>query len=367
MNNFSFVGSLLENGILGGNITGTNAIRSTIKNVQLSADASVENVELEGTIIGDQNAPAMLTNLIIKDNVKLEGVVIGVNVEIGNNVTFGKGVRFVNVDAIPAGLSLTDVLPTLSISTNTGVTGVTPVDLSADIFSEGEGLLAAINATVAEQGWVLTQNTQHGYLQLNDGNFRYTVRTSGLRKTANSAGFRMSATQKVHFYTGTQLEVENQPVVQDINALQTALAAMGLPTVEVKEAGTIKVMNTDGSWYSARPDIFSERVGNEQAEGVLVEESVRFTFVDEQGDKRQQFFYAAPADMTALLTVDSGFSLDNNSMLRVNINGKIYQGRLDYRVTQGTAPADGKLQVISSADGFTLIYPNGERQALYTN
>lgn len=367
MNNFSFVGSLLENGILGGNITGTNAIRSTVKNVQLSADASVEYVELEGTIIGDQNAPAMLTNLIIKDNVKLEGVVIGVNVEIGNNVTFGKGVRFVNVDAIPAGLSLTDVLPTLSISTNTGVTGVTPVDLSADIFSEGEGLLAAINATVAEQGWVLTQNTQHGYLQLNDGNFRYTVRTSGLRKTANSAGFRMSATQKVHFYTGTQLEVENQPVVQDINALQTALAAMGLPTVEVKEAGTIKVMNTDGSWYSARPDIFSERVGNEQAEGVLVEESVRFTFVDEQGDKRQQFFYAAPADMTALLTVDSGFSLDNNSMLRVNINGKIYQGRLDYRVTQGTAPADGKLQVISSVDGFTLIYPNGERQALYTN
>lgn len=367
MNNFSFVGSLLENGILGGNITGSNAIRSTVKNVQFSANASIELVELEGTITGDQQAPAMLTNLVIKANTKLEGVTIGTNVEIGTNVTFGKGVRFVNADVIPAGVSLADLLPTLSISTNAGVSRAASLDLSADIFLEGKGLLDAINATVAEQGWVLSQNAQHGYLQLNDGDFRYTVHTSGLRKTANSSGFRMSATQKVHFYTGTQLDVENQPVVQDMNALQTALAGMGLPTIEVKETGTIKVMNTDGSWYSARPNLFSERVGNEQAEGVLVAETVRFTFVDEQGDKRQQFLYAAPADMAALLAVDSGLSLDNNSMLRVNINGKTYQGRLDYRVTQGTAPADGKVQVISTADGFTLVYPNGERQVLYTN
>lgn len=367
MNNFSFVGNVLENGTLGGKITGSKKIRSTIKNVQLSANTSIENQELEGTIIGDYQAPAVLKNIVIKDNTMLQGVVIGANVKIGNNVTFGKGVRFTDTDDIPSNVSLANLLPTLAVSTNKGISDSVPLDLSADILSEGKGLLADINAVVAEQGWELVQNTQHGYLQLDDGDFRYTIRTSDVRKTMNPSSFHMSANQKIHFYTGTQLEVVNQPVVQDINALHTALVTMGLPTLEVKKEGTLKIMNTDGSWYSVRPNIFSERVGSDKTEGVSIEETVRFTFIDEKGDKRQQLFYAAPADMAALLAIDNNLSLDNHNILQVKINGKNYQGRLDYRVTQGTAPSNGEMQVIHLTNGVKLIYPNGERQILYSN
>ena len=320
INDFDFVGTSLENGILGGNITSSSSMQGTFKNIGFAADAKLEKVNLQGNIVGDVNAPAMLQNLTIEDNTHLEGVIIGSEVILGDNITFGSGVRF-------------------------------------------DSILEAINALVESQGLVITQNADQ--LQAEDNGILYAVQIMVSNKAKQEASLRLTPTQTVHFITATSLDITSQPAVQDIEALRAALAAIELPTEETQDNGNIKVFASDNVWYSARPDLFSIEVEADAATGLSVAEVANFIF-ELNGKKRRQSFYAAPADMDALLTIDSATSLTAQG-LRFTLSGKTYSGRLDYEVTQGDAPEVSELQVIEKSGNMILIYPNGERQKLFSN
>ncbi len=322
INDFDFVGTSLENGILGGNITNSSTMQNRFKNVSFVANATLEKVNLQGNILGDANAPALLQNLTIEDNTYLEGVIIGSEVILGDNITFGIGVQF-------------------------------------------DSILIAINslASVKDQGWVITQNS--GQLQLVDNGILYAVQVMASNLAKQSAGLRLTATQAVHFITDTNLDITSQPAVQDIDALRAALAAINLPNIEVQTNGNVKVSASDTIWYSARPDLFSVEVGADTVTGLSVTEIANFVF-ERDGKKRQQSFYAAPSDMDAILAVDSRASLTAQE-LRFTLAGKTYSGRVDYEVTQGNVPTDGNLQVTEENGNLVLIYPNGARQKLFSN
>ncbi|MDM8564256.1 choice-of-anchor D domain-containing protein [Candidatus Halobeggiatoa sp. HSG11] len=319
INDFDFVGTSLENGTVGGTITSSGSMRGVFKNVSFAADTTLEKVNLQGNIIGDINAPTLLQNLTIEDNTYLEGVIIGSEVILGNNITFGIGVRI------------------------------------------NDSLLAAINALVKDMGLIVTQNAD--ILQAEDNTILYAVRIAASNSTKRNASLRLTPTQTVHFITAIDLDITAQPAVQNLDALQIALAAINLPNVEVQANGNVKVSASDAIWYSARPDLFSVETNAEI--GLSVAEVANFVF-EQDGKKRQQSFYAAPADMDALLAVDSSVGLTAQK-LRFTLDGTTYSGRVDYEVTQGDVPADGNLQVLEEEDNFVLVYPDGARQKLFSD
>ncbi len=318
--NFEFVGTSIENGILGGIITSSSSVQGTFRNFSFAADTQLEKVNVQGNVLGDINAPAMLKNLTIEDNTYLEGVIIGSEVILGNNITFGAGVRF-------------------------------------------DSLLPAINAIVEDQGLVITQNADQ--LQAEDNGILYAVQVVASNRAKRKASLQLTPTQIVHFITATSLDITTQPAVQDINALRSALAAIELPTVEIQTNGNVKVIASDTVWYSVRPDLFSVEVGADTVTGLSVTEVADFVF-ESNGKKRKQSFYAAPADMDALLAVDSVASLTAQG-LRFTLDGITYSGRLDYEVTQGNVSEVSELQVSEENGDMVLIYPNGERQKLFSN
>ncbi len=320
INDFEFVGTSLENGILGGTIIGSNSIQGIFRDFSFAADAILERVNVQGNVIGDINAPAMLKNLTIEDDTYLEGVIIGSEVILGNNITFGAGVRF-------------------------------------------NSLLTAINELVEDQGLVITQNADQ--LRAEDNGILYAVQVTASNQAKQTASLQLTPTQTVHFITATNLDITSQPAIQDIEALRSALAAIELPTVEVQTNGNIKVIESDTIWYSVRPDLFSVEVGTDMATGLSVAEVANFVF-ELNGKKRRQSFYAAPADMDALLAIDSATSLTAQG-IRFILDGTTYSGRLDYEVTQGDVPEVSELQVIEENGNMLLIYQNGERQKLFSN
>ncbi|MDM8569698.1 hypothetical protein QUF50_09355, partial [Thiotrichales bacterium HSG1] len=300
----------------------SNSIQSVFKNVTLAADAKIENITLEGTIIGDPDAPALLQNVIVKAGTYLENVIIGAGVILGDGVVLKTG-----------------------------------VSISDDI-------LDAIAELVKHLG-VAVQNPTTNQLELEDDDVFYMVQIISSSQTEQNARINMTATQILHLITDTNLDIVTKPVVQDLTGLQAALAAINLPNVEMQTNGNIKVIESDDVWYSARPDIFSVEVATDMVVGLSVTTVANYVF-ERNGKKRKQSFYAAPADMETLLAVASSASL-SNERLHFKFNGTTYSGRLDFAVTNGAVPADGELQVLEEENNFVIVYPNGARQKLFSN
>jgi hypothetical protein len=89
---FEFQGTLLIGGTLGGWIQITRA--GLIKEVNLAANARLKGGKLHGRIVGEAQAPALLEWVVILSGSFIDNVVIGDNVEMEDNVTFGAGVKF---------------------------------------------------------------------------------------------------------------------------------------------------------------------------------------------------------------------------------------------------------------------------------
>ncbi|BAP57804.1 receptor protein kinase-like protein [Thioploca ingrica] len=93
LENFEFVGAVIEGGTLAGTITNRSQSEGTIKNVNLAPNTKISRVNLQGNIVGDNNAPALLEHVTIKSNTFLSGVKLGEGVIVEANVTCGEGVQ----------------------------------------------------------------------------------------------------------------------------------------------------------------------------------------------------------------------------------------------------------------------------------
>jgi hypothetical protein len=364
-----FRGGKVIGGTLAGVIFNENGIVQKYQDVNLAADTRVRGGTMQGVITGDTAAPALLENLYVANNSELNGVVIGENVELGDNVILGRGVRFSRLQDVPKGLSLNDLLPLIPDNFDCEVPVLRPsiVDLMADIVIDTDGILAAINEIplLKDNNWKLTQSAKEGYLQLEiDGLVRFAVQPQQVKQALSTMGLQLGEQFAVRFITGNQMEIFTQPAVQNLCYLAKELQQLDLQ-ITVKDNGNLHVATANNQqWFSVRPD-WSAVSSDNMVLGLHADSlPVRLTFTDE-GDKLwTQAFYPAPADMDALFSAARNVLLDDDGSLSFEWQGETYQGLLDYVVEQGEI-GDGTFQVKQDGEGWLLIYPQGETQRLW--
>jgi len=382
MENFEFRGAMLTGGTLTGTITNTQG--GVLKDVHLGANTHISGGKLACQIIGDDNALARLENLEVEAGSDLSGILIGDNVQLPDDITLGKGVRFASHSLIPKHLELIALLPAIPNSLNCAETVIGPeqVDLSRDIVQPSEGILTAINALpyLKDSDWEITQNTPYGYLQLGLETIRFAVQPVSVKRATNTAYLQVQDDQSTRFITDTGLDILAQPAVQAPCELQTAFAAFGLADLIVQTNGNLKIpVSDEGNWFSARPDFASVEVGSDKTPGLYFSNSpvlsglkiVTLVFTDQNGIRREQMIY--PALAQARHTSAEKVVIAPYGVVSFQLAGQSYRGVVDYLITQSTFPTTDQMQVISiqdiNGDGikdFILIYPNSESQTLLT-
>jgi hypothetical protein len=131
LENFEFVGAVIEGGTLAGTITNLSHSEGTVKNVILAPNTKISRINLQGNIVGDNNAPALLEHVTIKSNTFLSGVKFGEGVIIEANVICGEGVQAPEGVCFPSEMELPP-LPDLG-ATATNEQGE-PVPSNADFY-----------------------------------------------------------------------------------------------------------------------------------------------------------------------------------------------------------------------------------------
>jgi hypothetical protein len=296
--------------------------------------------------------------------------VIGENVELGDNVILGRGVRFSRLQDVPKGLSLNDLLPLIPDNFDCEVPVLRPsiVDLMADIVIDTDGILAAINEIplLKDNNWKLTQSAKEGYLQLEiDGLVRFAVQPQQVKQALSTMGLQLGEQFAVRFITGNQMEIFTQPAVQNLCYLAKELQQLDLQ-ITVQNDGNLHVATANNQqWFSVRPDWSAVRSEVEATLGLHADSlPVRLTFLDDSNELWTQAYLPAPADMEALFAAAKQVELETDGTIRFEWQGETYQGLLDYVVEQGEI-GDGTFQVKQDGEGWLLIYPHGETQRLW--
>lgn len=366
-----FRGGTVIGGTLAGIITNNNTLTQKYLDVHLAPSTRVRGGILQGTVIGDENEPAWLEDLVVDDDTELSGVVIGASVTLGKNVKLGRGVRFARSQDVPRGLSLSDLLPLVQTTCSTPVIQPSAVDLSADIVVDTDGILAAINAIplLKDNDWQITQDAQSGYLQLEvDGQLRFAVQPWLVQQTAMNLALQLGEQYAVRFVTNDHVSITTQPAVQNLCYLAQELAQLNLQ-ITVQDNGNLHIATADNKrWFSARPD-WTASIAPPDADIItgLHADSlpVLLTFADNNNELWQQAFYPAPADMEALFAETENVSLSTDGNISFEWQGKHYEGILDYVVNQSEIFNNGSFQVQTDEQGWLLIYPQGEMQRLW--
>jgi hypothetical protein len=379
--NIEFVGGSLKGGILSGDIFNNSQVGGVIEDAQLA-----ENTRITGGAVGDiagkPNAQALLTNVTVKPGSRLSNVIIGKDVQLPEDVVFGKGLRFTRHDDIPTGRELIGLLPDLPADGIEGVNSPKRADFSADVLEPSKGLLSAINELpeLKDNAWALNQDAKLSHLALSIDKLRFAVLPVSIKKAAAPKGLKIQSAQRVLFTTDTGLDVVTVPALQAPKALLSALAAFELSEFTVQTNGNLQVPATDGNWFSARPDWLATELGPDATMGFKTGESpykkgfmsVSIVFTDSEGKTREQFIPPAVAHPETLRLLAKEVSVEAGGLVSFKLGSQAYNGVVDYQVTQGDESMTGALQVepIPDANGdgigdVVLVYPNGERQTLF--
>jgi parallel beta-helix repeat protein len=378
MENFHFHGTRLT----GGTLIGTIHNEAMLKDVHLGANTHITGGQLSGDLSGDENT--WLENLEVEAGSHLSNILIGYQVQLPDEISLGKGVRFANNSLIPKDLELLALLPTLPHTLNCleKLNGLEQVDLSKDILHPGQGILNGINALpdFKNNDLAIKQNTLYGYLELALENKHFTVQPISLKHTSNSSDWQVQDDQSVYFVTDTGFELLAQPAVQSPCALQTALATFGLHHLIMQSNGDLKIaLSNQGNWFSARPDFASVKTKQDKMPGLYFAQSpvirglqiALLVFIDQKGIQRQQMIYPALAQI--LDTAIENLVIAPYGVVSFQLAGKNYRGVVDYLITPSNIPTTEQMQIISTRDinsdginDFMLLYPNSESQILFT-
>ncbi len=139
---------------------------------------------------------------------------------------------------------------------------------------------------------------------------------------------QLDTNQTLRLIIQNGIEVLAQPAVQHIETLQTALQAFGLPDLVIQTNGNLKVFAFGNHWFSARPNLVSTEIAKEAVTGLFVDNlPVSLVFEDQDGNKRQQSLFPAPAYMDTLYLATKQVKF-NQGVLSFQWQGKSYQGML---------------------------------------
>ena len=403
----TFVGILLEGGILAGETINDSSVGGIIRDVFLAANASITGGIVDIQVIGDATAPGLLRDVLVKAGTLLVHVIIGKGVIFEEGVVIGEGVSLASdfvaevYTDIPLGIEAINLLPTIPMPD--GIAGITyppQFDFNSAIIPDGKSILELINelSRFTTNGWALSQNSKWGYFEVTIGNMRYAeIPLSLERTTADEFDMFILDAMSLSFVISNSLDVLTQPALQAPKALQAALdESFNLTEFTVEVNGNIYVPVTEGEWYSARPDWSSTILDGEPDMGLSLEISpyegpfAQFIFV-ENGEYYQQNIFPSLAYPEDLAAVAEDISIEPYGLVTFTLDGETYRGVVDYLVSQDpetmemedtteTAEEDitekdtaeeveNTLQVESiddingdEIDDIVLVYPNGDQQ-----
>ncbi len=411
--------------IIGGQLGGLIQNEGVIQDVTLLANTQItggfEMGKVRGQISGNPNSPALLNYVEIAADTTLAYVIIGRSAIVNSGVTLKQGVRFESNGTVPYQADLNEVLGQI---TSPGLQ-IEAVKLTNDVLltQRQDGILGAMNGLyeLVASRLLLKQNPENGMLMVDIKPFHYTALPTEVRQVwgqqtvANQPlqpmGLTVIPTGELIFVTHTGREVKAVPVVQDALALRKALSVFGLNEMIMQPNGNLKVPAGNGSYYMARPNLFSETIeswvplGLNGTDSLWIDNIADLFLVftatdisttqsngnsnpfDLSGDSavqtsvvRQQFMYPAAAcpevlyDLAA--TSNSKTTLHNDGRILAyigrGVDNKAYEGLFDYLVTPGQPSPTGGLQVHQmddvNGDGlndYRITCPNGDSQVVY--
>lgn len=354
-----------------------------LEDVTLSLNTVVYGGKMGGRIRGlplSSAANHALASLALLNNVRIlpgsyvEYVIIGNGCQLSENIQFGKGVKFAQNGLIPYQAELGPMLDSFNLP---GFNRLA-ISLADDVlqYSALGGILGAVNSLpdLYHAQLTLLQHKGMGYLYLDLDDLRFAVLPHRVRQifgsgnvTATGSGLTVYPDGRVIFITHTGREISAFPVVQAPLALQAALESWSLPAATVDDRGRLEIRVVNGPRFVAKPSWYSRKVRNDTPMGLSLTQPVQLTFIDEEGQYRQQTLYPTLAE-------DLGDAwVDEEGMFSVQVGNRFYQGRLDYQVSSGARSSNNTSLEITevgdvNADGkmdYELSFTSGKRQLMF--
>ncbi len=265
--------------------------------------------------------------------------------------------------------------------------------LSLDLASvtDGKTILKQINAlSVFKDGSMqIFQEPRQGYLILQQGALRLSVQpriaqfsTQSLadQQEALQLGLQQETLLRLPQSDGKVLDLFAQPAVQGLCVLQKHFARLGYPRIQVSNDGNLRIQPSDAAstWLSLRPDWIATAIVQDSPDGLLLSgslfpngyPSISLIFSDAEGQKRQQFFYTAPADLSALQDAVQNLAIQPFAPWRFSWQGNDYTGILHQSVQPGKGDGALHIKTIEDANGdgvsdYRVSYPNGDQQLFF--
>ncbi|OQW93429.1 MAG: hypothetical protein BWK79_11185 [Beggiatoa sp. IS2] len=386
----------VEGGKVGGQVTTDGVLKDVTFLAKARITGGVFGGIVRGVIESDPVDPAILNNVSINkvgtEDTILKNIIVGRGSTVDSDILLQEGVRFEDNSLIPSVADLAEILGKI----HTPELSLDAINLTNDVLlnSAVDGILGAINGLydLASEGFVLTQNSQNGHLQLDIEQFHYAVLpvqvTQILRKQATEyipMGMSVHPDGEVNFITHTGREIRTFPVVQAPLALQESLKSLGYESFTLLANGSLQVPANGRNYFSARPSLFATDLDTNLPLGLsstdcewLLGLPAVYLIYDVEGQLRQQFFYPAAADPDALyvLAGESQTVLENGGRAFVHTGNGIdkhsYRGYFDYLVKPGAEPSGRRARIDVTDDvnqdglpDYLVTYPNGDRQILF--
>ncbi|EIJ40996.1 Calx-beta domain-containing protein [Beggiatoa alba B18LD] len=398
----------LENVTLLTNATLNNYEVGVVTNLYLNNYTNVTGGFIQGSTIGIGEYPATLTSVRILTDSYVQNVIIEGNTIIDTEVSMGNQVRFrLNGNIPPIDLSnLLGYTPSM-------VLGRFAINLYTDVLvnSVRGGVLSALNGLydLTEKDWLITQDSESGYIAFTSDNKRYNLLPTRVRQALEGQiindidlGLIIREDNRFLVTTHTGREVTAHPVIQDTTGLEQVLNTLVLPvsSMQMNDEGNVKlnlVNQINGiTYFSIRADICSSPtsrstspelgfdtlpisanlycLSTDENMNVSVKNALVAYLVFNNGQSRQ-YLYPAAADAAALRALSQDTLLYKNGMALIHMgegaSRKTYKGWLTYAITQGTN-LNGHVEIFDvddmNQDGlsdYLIVYPNGDGQLMY--
>ncbi len=245
-----FAGTALTGGWLRGTIRNTKG--GLIKAVRLAANAQIKGGKLQGQILGEATAPALLEDLTILAGSEIDNVVIGENVSVGKEVTFGPNVKFIRQPTESTLRLITDqqdaknerwqdimVGPQGQIS-NVTLAGTT---LNQGVINEASTALGSTLMGGTLTGRIMNQGT------LSDFEFQGTEITGGvlggkIKVTRNGILYNVRLLGKAYLVGGwlkgrIEGDAENPPLLENVTVLDSGYVNNVIIGDNIENHGTL--------------------------------------------------------------------------------------------------------------------------------